>query len=135
MNRVLVVDDEAGMRCALEASFLQCGLEVDTAANAGEALEKFCRELHPLVVTNIRMPGCDGYALMRAVLALAPSTSVILLTEFAESLDAVRAMKAGACDYMAKPVNFHQLKQSAQSIMSWRKKQSADAAIVVSRKW
>jgi RNA polymerase sigma factor (sigma-70 family) len=100
MNRVLVVDDEAGMRAALEAHFLRRNWQVDTAANAGEGLEKFRRVRHPLVVTDIRMPGADGFAVMREARALAPHTAVILLTAFANVPDAVTAMKDGACDYL-----------------------------------
>ena len=105
MNRVLVVDDEAGMRAALEAHFLRRDWRVDTAANAGEALDKFRRGLHPLVVTDIRMPGADGFSVMREARALAPHTAVILLTAFANVPDAVTAMKGGACDYVPKQLS------------------------------
>ena len=105
MNRVLVVDDEAGMRAALEAHFLRRDWRVDTAANAGEALDKFRRALHPLVVTDIRMPGADGFTVMREARALAPHTAVILLTAFANVPDAVTAMKGGACDYVPKQLS------------------------------
>jgi two-component system, chemotaxis family, protein-glutamate methylesterase/glutaminase len=105
MNRVLVVDDEAGMRSALEAHFLRRDWRVDTAANAGEALEKFRRVLHPLVVTDIRMPGADGFSVMREARMLAPHTAVILLTAFANVPDAVTAMKGGACDYVPKQLS------------------------------
>ena len=117
MNRVLVVDDEAGMRAALEAHFLRRDWQVDTAANADEALEKFRRVLHPLVVTDIRMPGADGFAVMREARALAPHTAVVLLTAFANVPDAVAAMKDGACDYLVKPVSFEQLEQAAERIL------------------
>ena len=117
MNRVLVVDDEAGMRAALEAHFLRRDWQVDTAANAGEALEKFRRVLHPLVVTDIRMPGADGFSVMREARALAPHTAVVLLTAFANVPDAVAAMKDGACDYLVKPVSFEQLEQAAERIL------------------
>jgi DNA-binding NtrC family response regulator len=127
MNRVLVVDDEAGMRAALEAHFLRRDWRVDTAANAGEALEKFRRGLHPLVVTDIRMPGADGFSIMREARALAPHTAVILLTAFANIPDAVTAMKGGACDYLVKPVAFEQLEQAAERILAQAKTQ-ADAA-------
>ena len=93
MNRVLVVDDEAGMRAALEAHFLRRDWRVDTAATAHEAFEKFRRVLHPLVVTDIRMPGADGFSIMRQVRTLAPHTAVILLTAFGNVPDAVSAMK------------------------------------------
>ena len=127
MNRVLVVDDEAGMRAALEAHFLRRDWHVDTAANAGEALEKFRRVLHPLVVTDIRMPGADGFSVMREARALAPHTAVILLTAFANVPDAVTAMKGGACDYLVKPVAFEQLEQAAERILAQARTQ-AEAA-------
>ena len=127
MNRVLVVDDEAGMRAALEAHFLRRDWSVDTAGNAGEALEKFRRGRHPLVVTDIRMPGADGFSVMREARALAPHTAVILLTAFANVPDAVTAMKGGACDYLVKPVAFEQLEQAAERILAQAKTQ-AEAA-------
>jgi DNA-binding NtrC family response regulator len=124
MNRVLVVDDEAGMRAALEAHFLRRAWRVDTAANAGEALEKFRRVLHQLVVTDIRMPGADGFSVMREARALAPHTAVILLTAFANVPDAVTAMKGGACDYLVKPVSFEQLEQAADRILAQARTQA-----------
>jgi DNA-binding NtrC family response regulator len=127
MKQVLVVDDEAGMRAALEAHFVRRKWRVDTAANAAEALGKFRRVLHPLVVTDIRMPGGDGFRVMREARALAPHTAVILLTAFANVPEAVTAMKGGACDYLVKPVAFEQLEQAAERIMAQAKTQ-AEAA-------
>jgi len=124
MNRVLVVDDEAGMRAALEAHFLRRDWRVDTAADAGEAIEKFRRALHPLVVTDIRMPGADGFAVMREARTLAPHTAVILLTAFASVPDAVTAMRGGACDYLVKPVSFAQLEQAAERILAQARTQA-----------
>ena len=117
MNRVLVVDDDAGMRAALEARFLRRGWQVETAASASQALERFRRGLHPLIVTDIRMPGEDGFFVMRSARALAPNTAVILLTAYASVPDAVAAMKDGACDYLVKPVCFEQLEQAAERIL------------------
>jgi DNA-binding NtrC family response regulator len=127
MNRVLVVDDEAGMRAALEAHFLRRDWSVDTAANAGEALDKFRRVKHSLVVTDIRMPGADGFSVMREARALAPHTAVILLTAFANVPDAVTAMKGGACDYLVKPVSFEQLEQAAERILAQARTQAQAA--------
>ena len=127
MNRVLVVDDEAGMRAALEAHFLRRGWQVDIAGNADEALEKFRRGLHPLVVTDIRMPGADGFAVMREARVLAPHTAVILLTAFGSVPDAVTAMRGGACDYLVKPVSFERLEEAAERILAQARTQ-AEAA-------
>jgi DNA-binding NtrC family response regulator len=127
MNCVLVVDDDGGMRAALEARFLRRGWQVETAANAQEALARFRRGMHPLIVTDIRMPGEDGLFLMRAARALVPHTAVILLTAFANVPDAVSAMKDGACDYLVKPVAFEQLEQAAERILAQARTQ-AEAA-------
>jgi DNA-binding NtrC family response regulator len=118
MNRVLVVDDDGGMRAALEARFLRRGWQVETAVDAADALEKFRRGMHPLVVTDIRMPGEDGLFVMRSARALAPHTAVILLTAFASVPEAVHAMRDGACDYLVKPVSFEQLEQAAERILA-----------------
>ena len=126
MNRVLIVDDDHGMRAALEARFLRRGWPVETAASAREALNKFRRGMHPLIVTDIRMPGDDGFAVMREARLLAPHTAVILLTAFASVPDAVAAMKDGASDYLVKPVSFEQLEQAAERILA-RARAQADA--------
>ena len=118
MNRVLIVDDDSGMRAALEARFLRRGWKVDTASNATEALAKFRMGLHALIVTDIRMPGEDGLWVMRSARTLAPGTAVILLTAFASIPAAVTAMRDGACDYLVKPVCFEQLEQAAERILT-----------------
>jgi DNA-binding NtrC family response regulator len=118
VNQVLVVDDEAGMRAGLEASFLRHGWQVDTASGAAEALEKFRRGQPPLVVTDIRMPDGDGLEVMRAVRAVSPSTAVILLTAYGNVPQAVEAMRQGACDYLIKPVSFVQLHEAAQRVLT-----------------
>ena len=118
MNRVLVVDDDREMRTALEARFLRRGWHVETAADASEALDQFRRQKFALIVTDIRMPGADGFALLRQLRALAPHTAVILLTAFASVPDAVTAMKDGACDYLVKPVSFEHLEQTAERILA-----------------
>jgi DNA-binding NtrC family response regulator len=114
---VLVVDDEAGMRSALAASFERRGWRVETACGACEALLRFRRHQHPLVVTDIRMPDGDGFTVMREVRALAPHTAVILLTAFGSVPDAVAAMKGGACDYLVKPVAFEPLERAAERVL------------------
>jgi len=115
--QVLVVDDDAGMRTALATSFLRHGWRVETAAGAAEALAKFRRAQHPLVVTDIRMNDGDGFGVLRQVHDWNPSTAVILLTAYGCVPDAVLAMKGGACDYLVKPVAYDQLEQAARQIL------------------
>jgi DNA-binding NtrC family response regulator len=117
LPQVLVVDDEAAMRTALVCSFERRGRRVDTANGMEEAMAKFRAHQHRLVVTDIRMPGGDGFSLMRALRQREPDTAVIFLTGFGCVPDAVHAMKDGACDYLMKPVAFDQLEKSAQRVL------------------
>ena len=120
MNQVLVVDDEAAMRVALEANFRRQGWKVTTAGGTSEALERFRHAPCPLVITDMRMPDGDGLRVMQGVRALAPETAVIFLTAFANVPEAVNAMREGACDYLVKPITFEQLKESAARVMGAR---------------
>ncbi|HTV59207.1 MAG TPA: sigma-54 dependent transcriptional regulator [Verrucomicrobiae bacterium] len=128
MNHVLVVDDEAPMRAALEAHFRNDGWDVKTAYGAGDALAKFRQTPCPLVVTDMRMPDGDGLGVLRGIRQMAPEVAVIFLTAFATVPEAVRAIQEGACDYLVKPVSFPQLKQAAERILASRKPASPDSA-------
>jgi DNA-binding NtrC family response regulator len=113
MNQVLVVDDEAPMRAALEAHFVRDGWQVTTAYGVNDALAKFRRAPCPLVVTDMRMPDGDGLGVLRGTRELAPQVGVIFLTAYGCVPDAVQAIREGACDYLIKPVCFDQLKEVA----------------------
>lgn len=121
MKRLLIADDDAGMRAALEARFERRGWLVDVAVNGTDALEKFRSGLHSLVITDVRMPGRDGFELMREVQNSAPGTgartAVILLTAYACVPDAVEAMRNGACDYLVKPVCFEKLELAVEQVL------------------
>jgi len=117
MTDVLVVDDEVGMRAALEASFRRSGWRVRTASGKNEALAMFRSAPCPLVVTDMRMPDGDGLAVMQGIRTMSPEAAVIFLTAFGNVPEAVTAMKGGACDYLIKPVPFEQLRQAAERIL------------------
>jgi DNA-binding NtrC family response regulator len=121
MTQVLVVDDEAAMRAALEANFRRQGWKVITAGGTSEALERFRQAPCPLVVTDMRMPDGDGLRVMQGVRELAPNTAVIFLTAFANVPEAVHAMREGACDYLVKPIIFEQLKEAAARVLDSRR--------------
>lgn len=118
MNQVMVVDDEAPMRAALEAQFKREGWEVMTAYGANDALAKFRQAPCPLVVTDMRMPDGDGIRVMRGLRELDPQVGVVFLTAFGSVPEAVHAMHEGACDYLVKPVRFEQLKDVAERLMA-----------------
>jgi DNA-binding NtrC family response regulator len=120
MSRVLIVDDEAGMRAALEANFLRRGWRVDTADGVSDALSKFRASPTTLVVTDMRMPDGDGLQVMQGVRTLMPDTPVIFLTAYGSVPDAVQAIREGACDYLQKPVSFEQLEAAAERFLGPR---------------
>jgi len=117
MTQVLVVDDEAAMRTALEANFRRDGWAVTTAAGAAEAIAKFRGAPCPLVVTDMRMPDGDGLCVLQGVREIAPKTAVVFLTAFGTIPEAVLTMKEGACDYLVKPISFDALKQAARRVL------------------
>lgn len=118
MNQVLVVDDEAAMRAALEAHFRRDGWEVLTAYGANDALAKFREEPCPLVVTDMRMPDGDGLRVMRGLRELAPQVGIVFLTAFGSVPEAVRAMHEGANDYLVKPVCYEQLREVTERVLA-----------------
>ncbi len=117
MKRLLIADDDAGMRAALEARFQRRGWLVDVAVNGTEALEKFRAGQHSLVITDVRMPGRDGFELMREVQTSSARPAVILLTAYGCVPDAVEAMRNGACDYLVKPVCFEKLELAVEQVL------------------
>ncbi len=128
MNNVLIVDDEAAMRVALEANFRRRGWFVQTASCVGDALAKFHSAPSTLVVTDMRMPDGDGLQVMQGVRTFVPDTPVILLTAYGSVPDAVQAIKDGACDYLQKPVSFEQLEATAQRVLAPRGEKQESAA-------
>jgi DNA-binding NtrC family response regulator len=128
VNRsVLVVDDEAAMRLALEANFQRDGWHVETASGVAEALYKFEQRRFPLVVTDVRMPDGDGFHVMRSVRSVSPETAVIVLTAFGNVPDAVLAMRGGACDYLMKPVSYEQLQGAVERVLQSARAEAPDS--------
>jgi DNA-binding NtrC family response regulator len=113
----MVVDDEPGIRTALQANFLRHGWRVETASCVREAIRNLEGKEFDLVVTDIRMPDGTGMEVMRSVRELSPGTAVILLTAFGSVPDAVSAMRDGALDYLTKPISFDQLQATAAQVM------------------
>jgi DNA-binding NtrC family response regulator len=116
-SSVLVVDDEPGMRTALQANFLRHGWRVETASGVRDAKRVLDRGNFDLVVSDVRMQDGDGMEVMCSVRASSPQTAVILLTAFGSVPEAVESMRSGAFDYLTKPVSFEQLQAAAARVM------------------
>lgn len=102
-TRILVVDDERDICRALEFLLSREGYDIQTAPNGAEALKKFEKHSFDLVLTDLRMEGMDGMALLERIKSLSPETVVVLMTAYGSVENAVEAMKRGAADYIVKP--------------------------------
>lgn len=103
-DRVIhLVDDDADLRHALKQSLELEGLTVNCHARAEEVADLPLRGLYGVIVSDIRMPGMGGLALMRQVLAIDPTMPVVLITGHGDVQMAVEAMRAGAYDFIEKP--------------------------------
>jgi DNA-binding NtrC family response regulator len=108
-GRILVVDDEVNARTALAELLRDEGFEVETAADAFKALGKYEAFTPHIVVTDLKMPGMDGIELVKKLRAIEDAPSVIVMTAFGAVSSAVDAMRAGAAEYLTKPINFDEL--------------------------
>jgi DNA-binding NtrC family response regulator len=108
-GRILVVDDEVNARTALAELLRDEGYAVDLAADGFKALGKLADFSPDLVLTDLKMPGMDGIQLLDRVREHDPEVAVVVMTAFGEVETAVGAMRAGARDYLSKPVNVGEL--------------------------
>lgn len=126
--KVLLVDDESEFRQALARRLERRGFAVGLAGGGSEALESLAAEPAAVVVTDVKMPGVDGLELLRRIKAGHPETEVILLTGQASVDDGVAGLKAGAFDYLSKPVETDhlagKLRQAAEMAQSRRQRES-----------
>ena len=103
MREILVVDDELSMRLGLAHTLREAGYAVTTAETGDEGIGKIRCGQFDLVITDLRMPGADGFEVLKAVSETSAEVGVIVITAFADVKSAVEAMKCGAYDYLAKP--------------------------------
>lgn len=103
MEKILVVDDEQGLREVLSIMLKRTGYAVTSVADGEEAVELLSKEIFDLVITDLRMPKVNGMEVLKAAKSASPETVVLVITAFATADSAVEAMKQGAYDYLTKP--------------------------------
>lgn len=108
--RVLVVDDEPDILELLELTLLRMGLEVERASNVSEALQRLDNNSYSLCLTDMRMPDGEGLDVVRHITENNLDVPVAVITAHGNLDNAVAALKAGAFDYLAKPVALDQLR-------------------------
>lgn len=117
---VLVVDDDAAMVDLLQECLSEAGHAVRTASSAEQAVEQARRRPVDVLLTDLRMKGMDGMALLARFREEWPHTPVIVLTGFGSVGAAVDAMRAGAHDFLAKPVDLDQLELVVERAVAHR---------------
>ncbi len=106
---ILVVDDDDSLRRITQMQLQEAGYSATTAANGDEALRSIEEHTPALVITDLKMPGISGLDLLKKVREQYPQTAVVMVTAFGTVQTAVAAMKAGAYDYITKPIDYEEL--------------------------
>jgi len=111
----VLVDDDDGSRSAMATGLRRAGYEVVEFDGGEPALALLARgEAADVLVTDVRMPGMDGYELVRRARAVRPEVAVLMVTAFGDVDGAVQALQGGADDYLTKPVNLVELRRRVE---------------------
>ena len=109
MARILLAEDDEIMRITIQDRLKKNKWHVDAVPNGKEALESLQKENYHLVISDIRMPGLDGWQLLKFVRQSSPYTDIMMMTAFGSVDDAIESLKKGAADYILKPFNMDDL--------------------------
>src|SRR5437763_3920059 len=117
---ILIAEDEDLMRAILAGLLEEAGYRVAVAANAEEALERFAAEDVAVTLTDIRMTGMDGLALLDRIKDIDAEALVIIMTAYSSVDSAVAALRKGAYDYITKPFVNEDLLQTIRNAITQR---------------
>jgi DNA-binding response OmpR family regulator len=117
-SKVLVVDDEPGVRLVFRTTLEAAGYEVAEAADGGSALDAVADGPVDLMFLDLRMPGMDGREVLRHLRDAGDDTPVVIVTAHGDVPNAVEAMKLGAIDFLAKPLSPAALRKAALEVLS-----------------
>jgi DNA-binding NtrC family response regulator len=108
-GRILIADDDPSLRRVTQMQLEELGYEVMTAGDGNAAMELVAGSRPALVISDLKMPGISGLEVLKQIRAEHPETTVMMITAFGTVETAVEAMKAGAYDYITKPIDYRQL--------------------------
>jgi DNA-binding NtrC family response regulator len=125
-ERILVVEDEEGMREFLNILLAKEGYDVTTCECGADAIEKFKEQNFHLVVTDIKMPGIDGIEVLTRIKEVEPTVPVIIMTGYASMETAIEAVNKGAYSYLRKQTSNDEIKQIVKKAieMRWLRKEN-----------
>ena len=123
---VLVVDDDARVRTALSEALADGATDVLVAADAEEAIARVASSPVDVVLSDIRMPGMGGLALLELLRERAPTVDVVMMTAYDDLATVATAMREGAVDFLVKPLDLHQLRRVLAKIFEDREAPKAE---------
>ena len=129
-ERILVVDDEAGIRELVGSYLRNEGFDVDEAVSGEEALVRFGRGAHDLVVLDLRLPGMGGLDVLREIRRTS-EVYVIVLTARADETDKLIGLELGADDYITKPFSPRELVARVRAVLRRRRDDETDGDDVI----
>ncbi|GAB4180196.1 MAG: sporulation initiation phosphotransferase Spo0F [Calditrichia bacterium] len=112
-KKLLIVDDEETIRFSLSQAFITAAeeYEVSVASDALQALEKLKKYDYDLVITDIMMPGMDGFELIKKLKQYKPDIPVIVITAYGDEEKEQRSKKLGVVEYIEKPFDIHSIRE------------------------
>jgi len=126
-KHLLLVEDEAPLRMAVAERLADTGYEVVQAESGEVALEALAEFAFDIVVTDLRLPGIDGTAVIEAAVARYPEIIGIVITGYGTVRDAVEVIKRGAADFVTKPFQFDELRHALDGAIEQRRLKSENA--------
>src|SRR6266852_2051258 len=123
-KHLLIVEDEAPLRQAVAEQLGDRGYTVDQAESGEAALAKLADFAFDIIITDLRLPGIDGSAVIDAALARYPDIIAIVVTGYGTVKDAVEAIKRGASDFVNKPFQIDELLHVLDSTLEQRRLKS-----------
>lgn len=124
---ILIVDDEPDLLDLVELTLVRMGLRVERAATVAIAQTKLAQQRFDLCLTDMRLPDGEGLDVVREIGQKWPQTPVAVITAFGSTENAVAALKAGAFDYLSKPVSLEQLRALVKSALKVTTPQATSA--------
>ena len=117
VGKILVVEDDDSLRRVMQAQLETVGHSTSVAADVPQAHEILAREPHDIVICDLYLPGESGLELLKTIRAQYPDTVTVMVTGYGTVQGAVEAMKAGAYDYLTKPVHPYELKALVNRVL------------------
>lgn len=118
MKRILIVDDQNGIRLLLQEVFKRDGFETAVAKNGLEAIQLFQSEQPDCVLLDMKMPGMDGIEVLREIKSAHPGIPVFMMTAYGEQEQMDAAKELGAERYFTKPFDIHELREYIGGVLA-----------------